>query len=84
MPVDLLAHAHLQGPSVAEVEVGVGGTTAWKLATIDNTTTVAAYFEVAQAAQGSAAQRAFFQFVTYYQHPSGHVSVHVAIVSCVY
>ena len=63
-----------KGPSVAEQEIGTGGTTAWKLATLDNTTTVAAFFEVAnQSAPGSAAQRVFFQFVTHYQHPTGQV-----------
>lgn len=69
-----------KGPSVAEVEVGVGGTTAWKLATIDHATTIAAYFEVAQAGQGSSAQQAFFQFITYYQHPSGQMRLRVTTV----
>ena len=34
------------GPSVAETEIGNGGTYAWSLGGIDPATTVAVYFEV--------------------------------------
>lgn len=70
-----------KGPTVAEQEIGVGGTTAWKMATLDNTTTLAVFFEVAnQSAPGTAAQRAFFQFVTHYQHPTGQMRLRVTTV----
>ena len=34
------------GPSVAETEIGLGGTYAWSLGGIDPATTIAVYFEV--------------------------------------
>lgn len=67
-----------KGPCTAEQELGVGGTTAWKISAMDNSTTLAAFFEVAnQTAPGSAAQRVQFQFITHYQHPSGQMRLRV-------
>eukprot|EP00040_Diaphanoeca_grandis_P001596 m.18936 g.18936 ORF g.18936 m.18936 type:complete len:765 (-) comp12269_c1_seq1:22-2316(-) len=71
------------GPNVAENNIGCGGTQSWKMGHIDNTSTLAAYFEIAnhpgqQIQQGS---RAHIQFITYYQHSSGDMRVRVTTVA---
>eukprot|EP00249_Psilotum_nudum_P008068 c21021_g1_i1 orf=336-2687(+) len=58
---------------ISENEVGIGGTSLWKMNTITNKTCIAFYFEIA-GHPSSAAQpgSAFFiQFLTKYQHSSG-------------
>jgi len=35
-----------KGPSVAETEIGIGGTTAWKMCSLDPNVSIAVYFEV--------------------------------------
>lgn len=71
------------GPNVAENQIGIGGTQAWKLCHLDNTTTIGAFFEIANhpgqpIAQGS---RAHIQFITHYQHSSGEMRVRVTTVA---
>eukprot|EP00041_Stephanoeca_diplocostata_P017970 m.372535 g.372535 ORF g.372535 m.372535 type:complete len:779 (+) comp20875_c0_seq2:182-2518(+) len=71
------------GPNVGETAIGVGGTQAWKLCHVDNQTTLAAYFEIANLPgqpiqQGS---RAHIQFITHYQHSSGQMRVRVTTVA---
>lgn len=62
-----------KGPNVSENEYGVGGTTAWKICGIDNTTALAVYFDVAnhQSTPLAPNQRGLIQFVTQYQHTNG-------------
>ena len=61
----------------------MGGTTTWKLCGLDNTTTYAVYFEVANQ-HGQAipqGQRAQMQFITHYQHPSGQMRLRVTTLA---
>lgn len=72
-----------QGPNIAETQICVGGTQAWKMCHLDNTTTLGVFFEIANnpgqaIAQGS---RAHIQFVTHYQHSSGQMRVRVTTVA---
>ena len=64
-----------KGVSVAETSVGLGGTTQWKLASLDASTTLAAFFEVTAARapvdMTQAAEQFFMQFITKYLHESG-------------
>ena len=72
-----------KGPNVAENTVGVGGTQSWKLCHIDSTTTVAAFFEIANLPGQPIQQgtQAHFQFITQYQHSSGQIRVRVTTVA---
>lgn len=71
--------AEQKGTQVSEQEIGIGGTTSWKLCGLDNTTTLGMYFEVVNQ-HGQAipqGQRAQFQFITHYQHPNGQMRLRV-------
>lgn len=62
---------------VADTHTGMGGTTTWKLASLDADTTVAVYFEIVAHSKGSVdpggagGQQFFVQFVTRYLHGNG-------------
>ncbi|KAK9802822.1 hypothetical protein WJX73_002168 [Symbiochloris irregularis] len=66
-----------KSPSVADTQTGIGGTTLWKMASLDTTTTVAVFFEIVAHSKGSvdrgagANQQFFVQFVTRYLHADG-------------
>lgn len=69
---------------VGETEIGIGGTSAWKLCGITPKTAIAAYFEVV-AAPGAApagpqGSMALIQFITQYQHSSGLMKLKVTTV----
>mmetsp|Transcript_26453 Transcript_26453/g.44705 ORF Transcript_26453/g.44705 Transcript_26453/m.44705 type:complete len:531 (-) Transcript_26453:1186-2778(-) len=70
------------GPSVAENEIGVGGTHAWYLGGVDPSTTVGFFFEVTNATTTPLPQhkRRFFQFLTTYQASTGHTRLRVSTV----
>lgn len=66
-----------------EMEVGIGGTCAWRLCAIDPDTTVAAYFEITNPANNQirSDQFRYVQFVTRFQHASGQHRVRVTTVA---
>lgn len=71
-----------KGPCVAETEIGEGGTCQWQVGSLDQTTTIAFYFEVAnQQAAMPQGKQGYVQFQTYYQHPSGRKRLRVTTVS---
>lgn len=72
-----------KGPSVSDVEIGLGGTTAWKLCGLSPRTTAALYFEMAGGVGTIAnpGQRGLVQFVTHYQHASGTVRLRVTTLA---
>ncbi len=68
---------------VAETEMGEGGTYAWSLGGIDPSTTLALYFEIANAsatAAPAASRRHHLQIVTKYQHSNGRFRMRVTTV----
>ncbi|KAJ2452383.1 GTPase-activating protein S23 [Coemansia sp. RSA 2336] len=68
---------------VSDTEIGIGGTTAWKLAAINSRTTVGVYFEVANQ-QSQALQpgsRGLVQFCTTYQHARGEYRMRVTTIA---
>ncbi|KAJ2394846.1 GTPase-activating protein S23 [Coemansia sp. RSA 2603] len=70
-------------PIVSDTEIGVGGTSAWRLAAVNPRTTVGMYFEVANQ-QSQALQpgsHALVQFVTTYQHASGQYRMRVTTIA---
>ena len=74
-----LASLHKAGPLVAETETGVGGTTAWKLCSLDSRSTVAVFFEITSNHGAPPPEQPVLhiQFVTQYQHPSGQQRLRV-------
>ncbi|XP_045600749.1 protein transport protein Sec23A isoform X3 [Procambarus clarkii] len=74
--------ANEKGPNVAEMEIGIGNTTKWKLCGLNPNTTVSIFFEIANQ-QGSdiPGGRGHVQFITRYQHPSGQTRCRVTTVA---
>jgi len=60
-------------PNVSDIVVGSGGTNAWSLGSIDDTTTVAIYYDISNPGNAPLPQgkRRFIQFLTKYQHSNG-------------
>lgn len=76
--------------AVADTPIGSGGTTAWKLCTLTNETSLAVYFEVANpggkdaqpmAMQGQQAQQFYLQFLCTFTLPSGETRMRVITTS---
>ncbi|XP_072799849.1 protein transport protein Sec23B isoform X2 [Vicugna pacos] len=67
---------NVKGPCVSENELGVGGTSQWKICGLDPTSTLGIYFEV--VSQGG---RGAVQFVTHYQHSSTQRRIRVTTVA---
>ena len=67
------------GPCVAEIEVGVGGTTQWYLGGIDPSVTMAFFFDVpnTNATPLPAHKRRYMQFLTQFQTSSGRTHLRV-------
>ena len=68
---------------VSDMEIGIGGTTAWKFCAMGPNTTASVFFEVvnqhgAPIPQGG---RGCIQFITQYQHSSGQRRVRVTTVA---
>merc|ERR550514_2216424 len=72
-----------KGPSVAETEIGEGGTCQWTVGSLDRNTSIAFYFDISnqQAASMPQGKTAFLQFQTFYQHPSGRKRLRVTTVA---
>jgi len=66
-------------------EIGISGTSAWRICGLSPTTTVAAYFEIVnQATPIPPGTRGMIQFVTHYQHSSGQHRLRVTTVARAY
>uniref|UniRef100_A0A8C4QA56 Protein transport protein SEC23 n=1 Tax=Eptatretus burgeri TaxID=7764 RepID=A0A8C4QA56_EPTBU len=74
---------HTKGPCVSENEIGVAGTSQWKICGLDATTTVALYFEVVNQHNAPIPQggRGALQFVTQYQHSCGQRRIRVTTIA---
>ncbi|XP_078462491.1 protein transport protein Sec23A isoform X2 [Lampetra planeri] len=72
-----------KGPSVSENEIGVGGTSQWKVCGLDPNTTLALYFEVVNQHNAPIPQggRGAVQFVTQYQHSGGQRRIRVTTIA---
>ncbi|CAG8478725.1 3005_t:CDS:10 [Funneliformis mosseae] len=82
----LIGHAisaNKKSASVAETEIGIANTSAWKMCGITPKTTAAVYFEVVNQ-HGQPLQpgsRGLIQFLTHYQHSSGQFRLRVTTVA---
>jgi protein transport protein SEC23 len=84
---DLPSFVFHQGPMVStETEIGVGGTTTWRLPGLDQSTSVGVYLEVINqhTAQIPAGQRGLLQLLTHYQTAKGQRILRVTTVSHLY
>ncbi len=70
-------------PLTPSQEIGVGGTSAWRVSGVDPTTTLCVVFEVVnqQASAIPQGQPGAVQFITFYQHSSGQKRVRVTTVA---
>ncbi|KAG2499921.1 hypothetical protein HYH03_002208 [Edaphochlamys debaryana] len=80
------ARVEKKSPHVADVEVGLGGTTTWKLCSLDSETSVALLYEITASANrdaGDAQANAqfFLQFITRYLHWTGELRCRVTTVT---
>ncbi|TPX32373.1 hypothetical protein SmJEL517_g04553 [Synchytrium microbalum] len=75
--------ANKKGPVVGETEIGIAGTSAWKLCGITPKTSVAIYFEVASPQQATIqpGSRGLIQFTTSYQHANGQYRLRVTTIA---
>jgi protein transport protein SEC23 len=65
-------------PCVGETEIGISGTSAWKMCGISPNTSVAVYFEVASQIQSfQPGSYGIIQFTTLYQHANGQFRLRV-------
>jgi len=73
---------HKKGPCVSETEIGEGGTSQWQVGSLDPSTTLAFYFEIANQQNAMPqGKQGYLQFQTYYQHPSGRKRLRVTTLS---
>jgi len=77
-----VASKNKKSSSVAETEIGIGQTSAWRLCGLDPTTTVALYFEIVNQHSNPipAEQRGMIQFLCTYQKANGQRIVRVTTV----
>lgn len=69
--------------SVSDTEIGVGGTSAWKMCGLDSSTSVTMVMEVSNQQPGTIpqGQASALQFITFYQHSSGQKRVRVTTIA---
>ena len=72
-----------RSPNVAETEIGQGNTNAWAVPGLDEDTTLALYFEVANQANAPVqqGQQRYLQLQTSYQHASGQYRLRVTTIA---
>uniref|UniRef100_A0A8W8IEX7 Protein transport protein SEC23 n=1 Tax=Magallana gigas TaxID=29159 RepID=A0A8W8IEX7_MAGGI len=73
----------VKGPSVSDTEMGLGGTSQWKMCGLYPNTTLALFFEVVSQHNAPIPQggRGYLQFITQYQHSSGQRRVRVTTLA---
>ncbi|EFA84122.1 putative transport protein [Heterostelium album PN500] len=77
-----LSSLNVQSPNVSENEIGIGGTSSWKVCGLDQNSTFAFYFEVANQHTNPIApdQPGLIQFITTYQNSQGKRILRVTTV----
>jgi len=77
------ASLNKKSSNVAETEIGVGGTSAWRLCSLDPNSTIAFYFDVVNQPTTPIAhgQKGVIQFQTHYQNSQGRQILRVTTVA---
>ena len=67
------ASLNKKGTSLAETEIGIGNTTAWRLCSVDPNTSLGFFFDVVNQHNNQLprGQKGFIQFLTHYQNSAG-------------
>ncbi|ODV95996.1 hypothetical protein PACTADRAFT_49418 [Pachysolen tannophilus NRRL Y-2460] len=76
-------HSNKEKSSISDTEIGLGGTTAWKLCNVTPHSSYGIYFEIANntSSVGLDNNTAFIQYILYYQHPSGEMRLKVTTIA---
>lgn len=80
----LIGHAsslNVKTSNVSENELGIGGTSQYKLCAISPQHTYAVFFDVVNATQLPQNSQSYIQFITHYQHSSGTYRIRVTTIS---
>ncbi|EGV65809.1 hypothetical protein CANTEDRAFT_96903 [Yamadazyma tenuis ATCC 10573] len=80
----LIGHASslsVKTPNVSETEVGIGGTSQYRLCALSPQHTYAVFFDIANTHSLPPNAQSFIQFITHYQHSSGTYRLRVTTVS---
>lgn len=83
----LIGHAislNKKSSSVADTDIGIGGTCSWKMCSITPSHTYGIYFEVANQGNSNNQQphqKALIQYLTHYQHSSGTFRLRVSTLA---
>lgn len=80
----LIGHAssmNSKKPNVSETEVGIGGTSQYKLCALSPQHTYSVFFDIANTMSLPPNAQSFIQFTTHYQHSSGTYRLRVTTVS---
>lgn len=74
---------NMKGPCVSDTEIGLGGTSQWKMCTFNPNSTCSFFFEVVNqhAAPIPQGGRGCIQFITQYQHASGQRRIRVTTLA---
>ncbi|KAK9496717.1 hypothetical protein O3M35_013012 [Rhynocoris fuscipes] len=74
---------NIKSSSVSDTEIGLGGTAQWKFCTLNPNTTCAFFFEIVNQHTVPVPQgcRGYIQFITQYQHASGHRRIRVTTIA---
>ncbi|GAB2295665.1 Protein transport protein S23 E [Dionaea muscipula] len=74
-----------KGSAVADVVIGQGNTTSWRLCSLDKNTCLTVYFDVSSSERsnppGTVNPQLYLQFLTSYQNPEGQSLLRVTTVS---
>ncbi|XP_077249912.1 protein transport protein SEC23 E-like [Tasmannia lanceolata] len=74
-----------KGPSCADVVIGQGNTTSWKMCGLDKSTCLTVFFDISPSdrsnQQGIANQQLYIQFITHYQNPEGKMRLRVTTIT---
>lgn len=80
----LIGHASslkIKSPNVSETELGIGGTSRYRMCSLSPQSTYAVFFDVANNLQLPPNAQSYIQFITHYQHASGTYRIRVTTVS---
>ncbi|KAK6200989.1 component of COPII coat of ER Golgi vesicles [Scheffersomyces amazonensis] len=80
----LIGHAsslNVKAQNVSENELGLGGSSQYKLCSISSQHTYAVFFDVANTQQLPTNSQSYIQFITHYQHSSGTYRIRVTTIS---
>jgi len=75
--VGSVASMGVKGPSVGEVEIGIGGTKAWSIGALNANTTLAFFFEITNTEPMQEQRQLYLQITTQYWCPSGQLKMRV-------